>query len=307
MAITSALAMMGNALARIEARLVIRAKLVPDGADQPLPPMPANVEVTPAERTDAIAVWDELMPAYAGMLNAVVGKSERANRARAKDPWVWQADVHRYRAPDGRFIGQRQMVGLRDDFINARKAVADDLASRLATKDITIQQWEVQFRREIKTTWVDEYVLGKGGRNAMTSQDWGMVGQQVRTQYQFAHDFAADIAAGNLSPEQIAARSKQYFDSATQSFERGKTASYGMPALPSYPADGTQICLSNCKCHWQIVETDTAFECAWQLEATAEHCATCVDNAGRWNPLVVPKTGRSRVDLDRMLREMGVH
>jgi hypothetical protein len=138
----------------------------------------------------------------------------------------------------------------------------------------------------------------------MTPADWGAVGRLVRDQYAFAHRFAADIAAGQLSEAQIGARSGLYIDSSTQAFERGRSASYGLPALPEYPADGSQACRSNCKCRWDIRETEDSWECRWLLNRAAEHCDSCVANADRWNPLVLAKAGRSRDALEHELQEL---
>jgi len=45
-------------------------RVVPKGADQPLPPVPARVEISEEDVIRAIRLWDELMPEYAGMLEA---------------------------------------------------------------------------------------------------------------------------------------------------------------------------------------------------------------------------------------------
>lgn len=288
-----------------------RVKLTPDGAGEPLLPVPDEVTISDSDIERALAEWDALMPDYAGLLDAdVQGQSDydadRAIAARANgSPWVWDNASHRYRnTATGQYIGQRQMTELRDQFASAKREAAVDLAADLASGSKSVQEFEVEFRREIKTAFVDQYVLGKGGRNNMTQSDWGAVGRMVRDQYAYAHDFARDIAEGKLSQAQIAQRAGLYYDSSTQAFEQGRSAGYGVPTLPEYPADGSQQCRSNCKCRWEIKETDEAWECTWKLNAAAEHCSSCSDNAARWNPLVVLKAGRGRDDLERVLERI---
>lgn len=46
--------------------------VTPRGADQPLPPLPAEVPITGADKANAVALWDRLMPKYRGLLNAPV-------------------------------------------------------------------------------------------------------------------------------------------------------------------------------------------------------------------------------------------
>lgn len=292
-----------------------RVKIIPDGANEPLLPVPDEVTISDSDTDRAVADWDELMPDYAGLLNAtVIGQTQfdRGQTRAAGDasPWTWDQNNKRYRSTEtGRYVGPRQMTELRDEFIQAKSDVAQSLANDLANGKASLQEMEVAFRREIKTVFVDQYVMAKGGRNAMTQADWGAVGQMVREQYAFAHDFARDIADGKLSEAQIANRVQSYFNSSTQAFERGHTASYGVPTLPEYPADGSQTCRSNCRCSWGIEETDDAWNCTWMTSA-GESCPTCTDNAKKWAPLIVMKAGRGRDDLEKILegvRTNGYH
>lgn len=292
-----------------------RVKITPDGADEPLLPVPDTVGISDTDMDRAIADWDRLMPDYAGLLNAiVVGQQHFDNaatvqaRATGDSVWTWDQASKRYRSSTtGQFLGPKQMIALRDQFVEAKRDVATTLANDLGAGNSSIQEFEVAFRREVKTVFVDQYVLGKGGRNAMTQADFGAVGRMIRDQYSFAHDFAVAIAAGSLSQAQIANRAASYFSSSTSAFERGRSASYGMPTLPAYPADGSQQCRSNCRCSWGIVETDDAWECTW-VTSPGESCATCLDNAERWAPLVIPKSqGRNRADVERILYGVAVN
>jgi hypothetical protein len=57
-------------------KAALSMKVIPDGADKPLPPLPAMVEIDP-EDTSEIALWDRLMPEYKGLLNAKIEKKRR--------------------------------------------------------------------------------------------------------------------------------------------------------------------------------------------------------------------------------------
>lgn len=294
-------------------RIHKRVKIIPDGADEPLTPVPETVTITDTDIERALAEWDALMPEYIGLLNATVVNGDQFDdderfvqvRQFEESPWTYDQRSRRYRHTEtGRFIGQRQMVDLRDQFVAAKRDTGTNLAQQLGRGDITIQQWELEMRRNVKTAFVDEYVLGKGGRNAMTQSDWGTVGRMVKDQYQFAHQFARDIADGKLSQAQIEARSRLYFESATQAYERGRVASYGAPTLPAYPGDSSTRCRANCKCNWSIEETETEWRCTWQLTPSAENCPDCQENARRWSPLVLSKSGRSRQQVERHLESL---
>ena len=59
-------------------RKMKRIRIIPDGADQPLPPVPGIVEVDEGDLDVMSAAWDETMPDYAGLLDAEVINRQNA-------------------------------------------------------------------------------------------------------------------------------------------------------------------------------------------------------------------------------------
>jgi len=207
-------------------------------------------------------------------------------------PWQWDDRAKRYRdTATGRFITQRKAVTLRDYYIEAKKSEMDALSRRLVDKEINLAQWTLEMRQQVKDTYINEYMLARGGRNNMTQADWGRIGAMVKKQYQFVDNFARDIDAGKVSGGQIQTRARMYVDSGTQAFERAKTESLGLPPLPAYPGDGQTVCRANCQCAWDIQDNGDHWAATWQL-GIAEHCPDCVSNSERWNPLVIQKPGQ---------------
>jgi len=205
--------------------------------------------------------------------------------------WIFNAakGVYRYvTRSGGGSIGVSELLEARDGYTDIKVDAIGNMANQLMGGDISLQQWTLNFREELKTTYINQYLAGRGGLEAMTQADWGSIGGMLQNQYRYMNNFAADIAAGRLSPAQVEARMRLYTNSATQSFERGKSRAMGVPTMPQYPGDGSTRCRSNCKCNWNIVETDTEWQCTWQLNP-AEHCPDCITNSQRWNPLVIPK------------------
>lgn len=206
------------------------------------------------------------------------------------NPWTWDDASKRYRnASTGRFIGIRQMLPMRDTFIESQKNAIDDLAGRLVSGDIDTAQWVDEFKGVLRTTYKDEYALALGGRNNMTQSDYGHIGRNLRDQYDYLYKFADQVENGQLTEAQIRIRSRMYVDSATQAFERGHARSMGAPQLPAYPGDGSTQCRSNCKCHWQLVDKGDHWEATWRL-GLAEHCPDCVERSKEWAPLILGAT-----------------
>lgn len=225
--------------------------------------------------------------------------------------WVYDARSHRYRLTadgaqqfgrrPGTFVGERQLIGLRDAWIAHAKDNTNALAGQLARGEISVQQWTLAMRQEIRTNFINEYVLAHGGRNTMTPADWGRIGQQVQVQYRYLDGFAADIAAGRYSEAQIAARARMYVESSSQAFEQARQLARGAPNLPAYPGDGSTQCLSNCKCWWQIRETEAEWLCTWRL-SPVENCPDCLERSRTWAPLIFAKTAvRSLADVHAAL------
>jgi hypothetical protein len=210
----------------------------------------------------------------------------------------WEFDdspgVHRFRdTRSGRFLSTEQAIGLRDSFQERQQSSMRDLARRLASEDVTVQQWEAAVRDVVRDTHAAEYVYGKGGINAMTSADWQAINALADEQAAFLRGFAQDVASGKLSEAQIAARANQYLTSSRQAYERGRASSWGMPTLSHYPADGQDACRSNCHCHLEITETGEEWRVSWRLGGS-EHCADCRSRASSWSPLVISKASAGR-------------
>jgi hypothetical protein len=284
-------------------------KLIPEGADEPLPAVPEEVTISEADIRKAVNRWDELMPAYAGLLEAaVIGASNfEGQQATAlsgqrqygdASPWVWDpkgAGGGRYRNTEsGQWVGAKGMLALRDQFVEAQRTamVTDELADRLAAGDVNVQQWVQESRQIIRTTFIAEYALAHGGWRDLTSHDWGIIGHLCRDQYGFLNDFATQIANGELSAGQIKARASMYLDASVQAFERGNSERLGIPKLPAYPSDGSSECRANCKCSWHFEETEDAWNCTWVLDSGAENCVTCLQRSQDWAPLVMPQIGQ---------------
>lgn len=202
--------------------------------------------------------------------------------------WVWDTASRRYRdVENGRWISHETVASIRNDLAAFQRTWADTAASAMTRGDWTVRRWELEIRERLKTVYLAEYMLGRGGRNVMTQADYGRVGAMLKEQYDFLRGFALDVQAGLLSEAQIAARTQLYHESAVQAFERGKAVAYSADLiLPAYPADGRTRCRSRCRCRWSIQETKTRWKAYWRVSARAENCRDCLRRAQEYNPYV---------------------
>jgi hypothetical protein len=206
--------------------------------------------------------------------------------------WVWDDEDKTYHqgvaGSINAVLDATKLINLRDLFTDRAMRQSDKLVESLMLDgSLSIQQWELQMRALLRDTYRAMYELAVGGRGNMTQEDYGRLGGILQEQYRYLHNFAADLAAGRLSPLQAQNRARMYIESATQAFERAQAAVRGI-VLPQYPGDGGTQCLSNCRCHWEIRERKKEYACYWRL-GEAEHCPDCLMAAQLYKPYIVLK------------------
>lgn len=134
----------------------------------------------------------------------------------------------------------------------ASKVFLKELADSFLSGDIDFASFTLNFLKEMKDEYIRQYLYGIGGREMMTSSDWGSIGGNLSSQYKYANEFLDDYDNGNLSDEQMKARLDLYAESNDEIFEYANEK--------FYKEDGATLEI-------------------WVLGDEAEHCADCLDYA----------------------------
>jgi len=210
--------------------------------------------------------------------------------------WLWDAARATYLKADREDRLPPARIGeLRREFVAALKPEVAGLAKQLAEGTIEVAAWEGAMARITQAGFLAQSLLGRGGLNAATPADAERWNAQWAAQREYLAAWGQELAApGGLetvTADGIAARGNLYLAAGNATFEAARAAAMGVPDLPQYPADGSQECLSNCQCSWDIQETEDGWECTWRLEDAAKHCETCQANAEQWSPLFIPREG----------------
>ena len=200
--------------------------------------------------------------------------------------WRWDRLARQYIDPAGNIIDLARMRGLRDQFVGQQAQSVTGLTDRLLDGSLSIQEWERALQNETRIAYVDEYVMGRGGRASCTQRDWGIVGRMLRDQYAFTRELTEEIIAGELAPGTIKMRARMFTRSAIHAYERAMSEAAGLPRLPQYPGDGQTACRGNCQCFLSWEENPEAWHIYWNL-GVAEHCEDCIDMTRDWNPYIV--------------------
>lgn len=217
-----------------------------------------------------------------------------------KPIWAWDAKLKQYRhLASGKIIGPKRMLELRDLYTDRQALRAEGLTAQLVKGEISLQDWLLAQRKLIKETYLSQYAMARGGRSQMTPQDYGRLGADLKKQYTYLQAFGHDIQAGKYRSDdpanliaRIANRIKLYIESATQAFEKGKVAVFGgnlYDHITNFPGAGKTRCLTRCRCHLAVTETETEWLVRWVLDPAAEHCEDCISLGEKWNPLRVAK------------------
>lgn len=267
------------------------ATISPDGSEQPLPVVPSDFEVTAVFLESAIESFEDALSDYKNLLNAkVTGMTQTdAIETVKKGDWVWNQLTKRYRhSKTKKTVTSNTILQIRDDFVDEMRDFSK-LTDDLVNSRITVQEWVFDMRKRVRDVNSAEYMLARGGRNAMFQTDLDALAEIIKDQFGYLQKFGEEVRAGNLSASQITARSELYMEAATRAHEQAKAASFDI-TLPQYPGDGNQDCNVRCRCRWEIDEKKDYIDAFWLLNVAAQHCDTCLSNAAKWAPYTI-KTG----------------
>ena len=179
-------------------------------------------------------------------------------RATAKDKgWAWEERSLSYRpkADPERPISGKTVAGLLEDNMAAHRAAIADATRALTRGELTTSAWQRRIADSMRDAHLQARALAVGGRDRMTSRDFGSVGGFMRYDTQRLARFAAQVESGAISAAQAEARAQLYGQAnVRRSFERGRLES----------------------------AKDAGFQQERRvLAGDAAHCAGCADEAQR--------------------------
>ena len=198
------------------------ATISPDGSEEPLPAVPSDFEVTAVFLESAIESFEDALPDYRNLLNAkVTGMTQTdAIDTVKKGDWIWNQLTKRYRnSKTKKTVSSNTLLQLRDEFIDLKRDTFSDLTDDLINSRITVQEWVFDMRKRVRDVHSAQYMLARGGRNAMFQTDLDVLSEIIKDQFGYLQKFGEEVRAGNLSASQIKARSELYIESSTNAHE----------------------------------------------------------------------------------------
>lgn len=147
--------------------------------------------------------------------------------------WIFDSKSNRYREKaTGRFLSQQGLERLQQKHIALIGKDIETIGELLIRRQISLETFQEATAKSIKTLWLQQYALGRGGVNQVSSTEWLAVGRSIREQYGYLRGFAEDINRGYsigkdgqpipMSEAKFRARLKLYSKASRTSFEMGK-------------------------------------------------------------------------------------
>ena len=187
--------------------------------------------------------------------------------------FVWNPKSRRYQykrvegRKGGGFVAKAAFEKLTQDHISRKKAELRVIGEKFADKGGFVQ-FQKQGWATIKTTFTQQYLLGRGGLGRMEVSDYATIKKELRYQGKMWRGFALDIKAGGMSRAQLQQRLAMYGEASKVAFFDGQSAA--------------------------------AFAAGMREErnvlGVAEHCPDCIELTNKgWQPFgILPRPTKQR-------------
>lgn len=182
----------------------------------------------------------------------------------------WNATAGRYvDLATGRFIPFTEVRGALEFNITSAQGEMSRITQLLIDGNLSIDDWQTAMMEQIKLVHTSSAAAARGGWAQMTASDWGFVGRQIRTQYEFLRNFVQEIQSGTqLLNGRALVRAMMYGDAARGTFEDMRR---------------------------RMEELLFGMEEEMRVLGVADHCEDCLSSANRWAPIgTLPRIGDSR-------------
>ncbi len=161
----------------------------------------------------------------------------------------------------GQFVSRAVVAQELENVINLSQDNIQAISQSLLDGNITLSQWQLAIEQEVKLIDVASGATARGGWDQMTQSDWGFVGSQVKSQYQYLANFANDIASGKqklngtlLNRARLYAQSgRMVFEAMRRRMARNKGMTQECRILA--PAEHCEGCLEQSDLGWQPIGT----------------------------------------------------
>lgn len=205
----------------------------------------------------------------------------------ADRPYRWSPRAARYRDPrTGRFVSQASVRRALDGAIEGAEREVRRLADDLRERRISLAEWELAMRRQVKDVSLYSAAASKGGWAQLSPSDLGRVGAHVRGQYDYLRRFAQQIQSGEQPLDgRFAQRMSLYVRGGRSLYHRTEEREQALRGMQEkrnirFPGDSCAGCIAAEAAGWVPIEGSDVPEigerecrancrCRWEYRAAA--------------------------------------
>ncbi len=138
--------------------------------------------------------------------------------------YLWDERSGRFRSvKTGRYISQSRVTAALNDVIDAAAAEMRAASVGLQSGSVTLAQWQLIAEQSIKNINLISYTLARGGFQAMSQNDYGRAGREIRAQYEYLRNLVKEISTGKQPLNgTFLRRIEQYIHSGRSVYEKEK-------------------------------------------------------------------------------------
>jgi len=142
--------------------------------------------------------------------------------------FYWDVGLKRYRYKDsGRLAPKKAILNLTKRRITDNQKDLENITEMLYDGDLRLEDWQRTAAKRLKTVHLESLLLGRGGLENVTDDDYLVIGRTLRSEYGYLRNFAREIKAGTVSREQAIARIKMYSRKSNRSYWYGQQKAHG--------------------------------------------------------------------------------
>jgi hypothetical protein len=129
-------------------------------------------------------------------------------------PYEWDKTKREYIKPNGKPVSASQQRKIGQEIVERSSKGMEKLTQRFVEGKISHPEWAANMREAVKATHSAMAQFAHGGKEMMGAKERGLLGADLRQQYQHLNSFVLDVESGKVKPgDGMVARAGMYGDS----------------------------------------------------------------------------------------------
>jgi hypothetical protein len=217
--------------------------------------------------------------------------------------FTFDRKAQRYRRSDGRFLAKKDMLGLLKQLNDKGSEAVRSTTADLIGKKIELSTWLDSIASTLKTSHIQQYLLGRGGEAMLTDDDYDQITDRVRNEFKYLKQFAQAIRDGKLSDAQIQARIQLYIGATDQTRKLAERqghveSDYNEERRILAEVKHCPSCIGHAAKGWQPIGTLPTIGSDCECQSNCK-CAFEYQRSAKQSAVLSPWNARQVVDLNR--------